>query len=250
MRTSRTYQNDPHQERFDITAFTDDHDYMSLQTRYVDLHDNQSASRREWFSALPVKSTFYDFNSKPNIILSPCPIDFDVLALSGNDPARIISFMKQYKSMLTNKPKLAICCKSTPKSRASLLLAGIDDVIDINRMHQDEYIARTHAIWARYRHQCVMRHNNLAQTERLARVSNPDRLSPKQRAILLHLLESPDQCASYESLQIQAGSEYQPITKDHLKVIISEIRKKLKSEFTIISDGNSFYRLYCLSKNN
>lgn len=247
MRTSRTYQNDPYQESFDITAFTDDCDYMSLQTRYVDLHDNQSAMRRQWFSMLPIKSNFYDFNSKPDIILSPSPVDFDVIALSGDDPSRIICFLKQHQNMLFNKIKLSICSKSTPKSRASLMLSGIDDVIDIGRMHQDEYIARTYAIWTRYRRQCATRRNNLAQTERLARVSNPDRLSPKQRAILLHLLESPNQCASYEALQIRGGSEYQSISKDHLKVIISGIRKQLKSGFTIISDRNSFYRLCRLS---
>ncbi len=216
---------------------------LHLVFRYININDGGCVSRRDWIDKSLKKYFEYDFNMRPDIIMSKYPMDYNVIIFSGEDTRRIADFMKHNSQMMVNKVKICICLKSGPKSRAKLILSGFDDVIDITRTHPCEFKARLCAIWSRYRQVIESRQQEFELDSMLSRVSHKAKLTPKQSAVLTYLLRSSRFVASYESLRAVASSDYNPITMENLKVIVSGIRKLLKPGCSIIAINNHMYEL-------
>lgn len=230
--------------RSDLLQFLLSHpDYFDLKVRYIDINDTESGARREWMKSCFDNYAEYEFNMRPDILMSTSPIDYDVVIFSGEDSNRLANFMKANSAMMVNKIKISICMKSTPKRRAKLITSGFDDSIDISRTHHNEFLARIFAIWSRYRQTIQFDRMDFELNSALARASYQSKLPPKQRAVLTRLLQSPDFSASYDSLRLAASYDHSTITIENLKVIISGIRKLLKPGFRIISDRTSHYKL-------
>ena len=225
-------------------------EYLRLRIRYVNMPDVETEARREWINQAITTYDEFDFNINAEIIMSSAHDGFDILLFGGNDPRRLGDFMKKHSTMMANKGKICISTKCGPKRRAKLLMAGFDDVIDINRMHQAEFIARLYNIWRRY---------NSAESNRIAdhhfshlinRISYGDKLTPKQKQVLITIIKSINYTATYTYLCSAASSDIHPISHGHLKVLISGIRKLLKPGYKIVSDRNASYTLIMPSWEN
>lgn len=223
--------------------FLNNPEYIGLRIRYISMSDSGSDQRREWVDRSLLHYTTYDFNTRPDILMSTAITDYDVVIFGGEDQRRIADFMKSQAPMMINKVKICICVKSDPKRRAKLIAAGFDDVIDTGRTHHIEFIARIYAIWRRYKYNAESRMQDNELGSMLARVSYLQKIPPKQRAVLVHLIKSRHQSATYNSLRIAASSDTSEISNENLKVIISNLRKFLRPGFRIVSDRSSSYRL-------
>lgn len=226
-----------------IGIFLSNPDLMALKIRHIDLHDSQSKIRKEWINKSINKYLEFDFNIRPDILMSTSPDDYDVVIFSGEDTNRICRFMRDHAQMMVTKIKICICIKSTPRRRSELLLSGFDDAIDIKKTHPTEFIARLFSISSRYRQNKEITDKAFHIESKLCKVSYADKLPPKQKSVLTHLLNSPRFSANYESLRMSASSDHDLITSENLKVIISGIRKLLKPGFRIVSDRSAIYRI-------
>lgn len=226
-----------------IRSFNNCDEYFSIRARFVNISGGESEVRRNWLKGVFVAYSEYDFSVRPEIITSTAQSDYDVIIFGGEDTRRLSTFMKEQSSLMFNKIKICLCLKSGPRRRARLIMAGFDDVIDITRVQHLEFVARLFSIWSRYRQSTAFRRLDVERESMLSKVAHPDQLTPKQKAVLSHLLSSPDLSARYDSLRIAASRGHEIINIGNLKVIISETRKALKSGCSIISDGSSVYKL-------
>ena len=129
-----------------------------------------------------------------------------------------------------------------PEWDSKLVLSGFDDVFDVSRTSPSEALARLVAFKKRYDH--ARMENTQKQTEALLLESIVDirMLSPKQQIVIEALVFAPGRNASYSHL-CSLASDTLPISPEHLKVIVSNIRKFLKPPFKIVSDRMSKYHL-------
>lgn len=225
------------------TLFLENPEYMTLRVRYIEMNDTEAEHRRSWLNKSLLHYSINDFSTRPDILLSTAKMDYDVIIFGGEDHRRIAEFMKEHSSMMVNKIKICICMKSDPKRRAKLIMLGFDDVIDIGRTHYLEFMARIFSFWKRYQDNAFSRKKDNEFQRSMTKAAHAYNLPPRLRSVLQHLLKSPGNTATYNSLCIAASSDSNPITRENLKVIISNLRKFLRPGYRITSDRQSTYTL-------
>lgn len=216
---------------------------QQLQFRYIAMQQGGWQKRKEWLDQVLPHYETLDFGSHPAILTSQAVSEFDVIIFGGEDLKRLARFIREHGLMLLDKVKMSLCLRSEPAQRARLLSAGFDDVIDVRRVTHAEFLARASAIFQRYK---VARQRRLEEHDRfvqLVRACSPLDMSAKQRNILAHFLRSPDGKASFERLKQIASETGEPISHEHLQVLISQIRRHLQPGYRIVSEGGVGYRL-------
>lgn len=227
-----------------LSSRKDDHiaDLTSLTVRYVGVRDDLLEYRLNWVQSLGIRSDEFDFSMNAEIVLSNASSDYDVLIIGIDDVKRAIKYIRQYSDLIRNKILVCLTRKSDPKRRAQLILAGFDDVFDVARTSPVEAVARLLAFRKRYDQARSVNSQQQAEELLLDSIADIRALSPKQRMVLEALVFAPGRSASYAHL-CDVASDGPPITSAHLKVIVCNIRKFLKSPFRIVSDRISKYYL-------
>lgn len=218
-------------------------EYLTLRIRYIEMQDAEAEDRRQWLDKALMHYSVNDFNTRPDILMSTAKMDYDVIIFGGEDYRRIADFMKEQLPMMVNKIKICICAKSDPKRRAKLINLGFDDVVDVRRTHPAEFIVRIFSFWKRYQNNASLRQQDNDLEKRILQVLFTNRIPPRLRSTIEHILNSPRNTATYNSLCIAVAPDSNPITKENLKVIISQLRKFLRPGYRILSDGHSSYTL-------
>lgn len=226
-----------------LMSILSNQDYIRSRIRYINMNDASSQIRDVWIERCLNKYETLDFGKKADIILSSARSEYDIILMGGEDARRMSDFMKSNIDLISMKPKIAICANSSPARRAKIIMSGFDDVMDTQRTQPVEFIARMFAIWRRYQSQRDLLRQEGDFRRLLNQVAPADILPTKQLLVLTCLLQSPGFCASYNALQLAASSDHIPVSLENLKVIISNLRKFLRSGFSIISDRQSSYRL-------
>lgn len=220
-----------------------DHE-QQVQFRYIAMQQGKEQKRRDWLDKVLEHYEIMDFGNHPAILTSRATSDFDIIIFGGEDFQRLSRFIREHGLMLLDKVKMCVCLRSDPVQRARLLSAGFDDVIDIRRIAHGEFLARARAILERYR---AARQRRLAAYEdfvQLVQASSPLHMSAKQRSVLTYLLQAPGGVASCEILRhVVAADNAEPISLEHLQVLISQIRRCLQPGYRIVLDAGVRYRL-------
>jgi hypothetical protein len=229
------------------SIFTDYEEFSKIPVRIIDCKDPASATRLEWLSHIFQTTQIFDFNLPDAILVSSATSDFEVIIFSGEDYQRIGHCLKINAPLLVDKAKIWLCAKSDPRRRAKLLSGGFDDAIDISRTDPIEFLSRIYSIWSRYIHNARDRIKNSEIEAELDKYSFSYDLKPRQKIILSKLIQSPDFSSTTFALR-NAVSPYQEIiTLDHLKVIVSALRKHLRPGIRIVYH-DSLYQLQVKAK--
>lgn len=217
--------------------------FAGTQARFIEMDDASRSARQAWLQQIMVVSEPLNFSDAPEALLSRAISDFDVFVLGGDDAEALGDFMAQNQSVLLGKAKICVCTASTAADRVRLLDAGFDIVVDIACMSQLELIARLFAILERYRNAPIQHRYGTDFDAMIGLVAYTQKLSPKQRVVIRALLQHPGYTASYQALCFAAGNREAPIGLQNLKVLISQIRKHLRSGFYISHHFNSAYKM-------
>jgi len=229
-----------------LTPFNDPDQRIAsseMQTRYLALNDPYSTARLAWLGAVFENFEVHAYASEDTRFISTAYADFDVLVIGGNDHKRIAPVYRRFRPILRRKAVVALMRGSTPQKRARLILAGFDDVMDIERTPPIEAAARLRAIHARHCLRRVQEAQARRQREALAAICEVDRLTAKERRLLATLIVRPGRPVTVEALQRDGGNSHEPITAKNLKVSLSALRKKLRPGVSIVFDPGTGYVL-------
>ena len=215
----------------------------SLITHYVFMGDQGEKQREQW-----ARQCFPNLRSFPLSIDSPAAVsraltEFDILVVSGSDVPRAMKFLKENYPAVRSLPKIALVEESRATKRAKLLMAGYDDVFDVSRLRVEEGIARIGAMRARFATAQASIDKVESTGRTLAQIANVNRISKRERKILLELISAPNQFCSYAMLRSLLSDWGEEISNNNLKVIISNLRGKLRPGVMITARMNSGYSL-------
>jgi len=217
--------------------------FFDKTMRIINCGDAENTERLDWIRRAVSKFQLYNFNLAPDILVSTANEDFDLIIFSGEDTQRIVNFLKSNSAMLLNKAKICLCVKSDPKRRAKLLTAGFDDVVEISRTTHIEFFSRMITILSRYWNNTDNRMKQYHADSALERFAYLDQLKPRLRILLEKMIDAPDWSVTTFALRSSVSSNQETITLDHLKVLISSLRKTLKPGVGIIHYNDSMYKL-------
>ena len=221
-------------------------DFSQIKIRYLSNNDQYKTTRDVWVSSLFNNIEFYNLNYQETHSISRANSDYDIIIVGGNDSLRTANFLKANADLFGGAPRIVLMCHSDPRRRAQVLNAGFDDVLDCARMSSAECIMRVSALWRR--HQLVVQ-IHAAKADALialAALTKPEKnLTEAEVRVLTKLSENAGKVISYIKLCDAASKGYQGITLNHLKVLVSGLRKKIAQDWEINS-VNSFG--YMLSK--
>jgi len=161
--------------------------------------------------------------------------DFQIVIFGGNDAVRAASFLKDGKPLLNRRLKISLMTDSMPRRRASALNSGFDDVFDVNRTHPAEAIARVTTMWARYQERVDCDQNAAADRAQINLVADYASLTARERLLIQILLSKPGHFVPYGLLQSRLSYQIEDLTFSHLKVIVCELRKKIRPYYKIKS---------------
>ena len=215
----------------------------SLKVRYLGYSDGARAEREAWVDSLFRGAEIFAYGENNCRFLSRVGGDFDLLIVGGMDAPRMSRMMRSIVPVLGNRAKIALLNKSDARSRAQVLLGGFDEVIDPGRMSVDEAAMRIGVVWSRFaRQRNADVRRNVEQAE-LACVADVDRLTSYERQILLRLVEKKGQDVSYPSLCESIGVSPGLYSMKNFRVLICNLRHKLKANCQILASRGRGYRL-------
>ncbi len=232
---SRSGDDDPGKAAEELLA--------DIHIRYLCLNDASRYERDSWLHKTFTDYSEYNYSEGDTSFLSAASQDYDVLIVGGNDSRRIARLVRTNEAILRNRLKISLVSGSNAQRRSQLLLAGFDDVFDIDKIAPPEAIARVAAMWQRYELKFAQEKSRKAEREKLNEISYLDRLTPRERAVLEALAEARGTFSSYKSLRQAASNYYEDITFDNLKVIICNLRKKLRPGVQIVARPLQGYEL-------
>jgi DNA-binding response OmpR family regulator len=198
-----------------------------IPARLVSIGKRDAKRRHAWLSDVFEAVDIQEYGSTiaANSVLFDANSEF--LILGGHDGRRMSALYKEFEPLLRNRVVVAIVTGSTPQTRAAMLRAGFDEVLDIGKVHPLEGIARFRAIW---RQRCVRTSAEREQYQRadmLNKVCDASVLTGRERRLIECLLDRPGWCVSFQRLQRIAGIDEDPISVMNLRVSMSKLRRKL-----------------------
>lgn len=226
-----------------LGGFNDLDKLADLRVRCVCLRDTARAKRDAWLAQVFPEATVRSFADNGTEALSRHPDGYDVIIFSGNDVGRIARFIKANADLVSDVVKICVTYRASVQRRAQALMAGFDDVYDCEKMPVEEALARTKAIHRRY---CFSR-GQLSEQDRLDALLNEytkdHRLTVREKRILEHLVLSNDNFISYNKIQQLCADRGGSISNAHVKVLICNLRKKLKPGVRITAKTHQGYVL-------
>lgn len=226
---------------FDSQKNTSIHEKIFVN--YLSMNDSSQTDRDEWMQQTFPQVQVFPFSLTSTSGISRAKTDYEVIAVGGSDVPRAIKFLKDNYAAVRSLIKIAVLHDSRATKRAKLLLAGYDDVFDVSKLRREEARARILSMRSRYAtaQETVDREVNTSAT--LASIAHVGRLGKRERMILLELIAAPSHFCSYGLLQATISDWGDEISANNLKVIISNLRKKLRTGCAILSRTNAGYEL-------
>jgi hypothetical protein len=224
------YYNDTHNEDYviEVNEFT----IKYLNVTVISSNDAHRYSRNQFISEVFNAKKINNFDmSLETIPKSYNPLD--VLIVSSSDTERVARFMKMNLPLCRTIPKLSVSERLHPRKRAKLLNAGLDDVFETTNLHPKEAELRFIAIYNRYK--SLSRNSELRSIffKLLSEICDYEILSPPQMRILLKIISNKGRPCSTYSLQNAASMKSEPISLEHLRVLIHYIRSTLHDYYDI-----------------
>ena len=214
-----------------------------LNIRYVGTSDLYQNKRNFWLDIVFPECKKFAYIDGMTNYFSIAEGDFQVIIFGGNDAVRAASFLKDGKPLLNRRLKISLMTNSMPRRRASALSSGFDDVFDTNRTQPAEAFARVATMWARYQERVDCDRNAAADRAQINLVADYASLTARERLLIQILLSKPGQLVPYILLQSRLSYQIEDLTFSHLKVIVCELRKKIRPYYKIKSRAFIGYEL-------
>ena len=219
--------------------------FQKLSLRYISINDQFRPERDAWIGSISENIQYYFSRFEDTHPLSSANSDYDILVMSGNDAARVAKFVKTNFALIGSRPRVALVSFWDPRRRTQVLNAGFDDVLDCSRMNPMEGVLRLSALWRRHQLAAQAQAERAEASRILAEFTKLEKsLTASEGRVLSKLSENIGKCVSYIKLCDVASNNHESISLNHLKVIISGLRKKIESKFEIRSVNSYGYSLY------
>lgn len=214
-----------------------------LRVRYVSLNDAFGVQRLAWMHRVFHVFEEHQAHDGDSRYLSVADTDYDALVIGGNDVARVSRLIRQGQPLVNRKLKLSLMFGANPPRRAKAIAAGFDDVLDADRMHPIEAVARIRAMWRRY--QVRFWHEKEAEERAgtIASLCRSSELTLKEQVIMEVLARQGGRTVPYIALRREVEMRHGPITQANLNVTICGLRKKLQPGVQIVAERQCGYRL-------
>lgn len=159
----------------------------------------------------------------------------DCLIIYSANYLNALNLIRRYSSDLHGIPKVALISGAQAIQKANLFHAGYDGVFEIENDSLDLVSQAIIAFRRRYQFSKskLMKHPGIA--DEIANLAYIDQLTRRQATILHSLATSPDRSVDTVDLCHLCGSKDGPISHNHLKVLISNLRKSLRPGIKISS---------------
>lgn len=221
----------------------DENTYEYLENRCVSINDTWRPQRDAWLKDVFPGAVTFNFSDDDTKALSRYPNGYGALIVGGNDVARMGRFLKANRAALNGVVKICLTCGSNAQKRAQALHAGFDDVFDVEKMQAAEAIARIDAMRRRYQAAIEMDNSKIKNDRILGEYVNVERLTDRERAIMENLIADKSRFISYSKVQQLCSDFHSQISFENVKVIICNLRKKLKPGVRIIAQPHKGYML-------
>jgi DNA-binding response OmpR family regulator len=210
--------------------------------RYISIDDRSHGRRAHFLSHILPLDDFFSFGDNNTYAISTEP-HYDVLLIGGEDTIRIARYIKANAKLLAGRLILVLTSRSSPTKRARMLNAGCDDVFDVDRMEIDEAVARLSALLARHEVYRKAFQEAQKQITKLDEIAELSRCSSKEIELIRLFILQKSSFVSYINIRSVLGDHFSPISENHMKVFISNLRKKLRHEFKISAVTGLGYKL-------
>jgi DNA-binding winged helix-turn-helix (wHTH) protein len=214
----------------------------SVYVKCIFSNDTEKSLRSDFISGIFSKERISEYDIRLDTIPKPYE-QCDIFVMSSNDTDRIMKFMKVNSPLCNSLPKICITHKMQPKKRARLLNAGFDDVMDMAQIKTEEAKARILAIINRYTSSRTKFFLKAQYEELLSEVVNLKKITPTQMRILVRILSHKGRVCPLYSLQIAGSLTTEPISVEHLRVLIHYIRSALHEPFDIQNSSGMGYQI-------
>jgi hypothetical protein len=226
-----------------VLSTPDEYTYEYLENRYISINDTWRPQRDAWLMEVFPSAVTFNFSDDDTKVLSRYPNGYGALIVGGNDIARMGRFLKANRSAINGVVKICLTCGSNAQKRAQALHAGFDDVFDIEKMQAAEASARIDAMRRRYQSAIELDNSKIRNDRMLNEYVNVERLTDRERAIMENLIADKNNFISYSKVQQLCSDFHSHISFENVKVIVCNLRKKLKSGVKIISQPHKGYML-------
>lgn len=214
----------------------------SVHVKCIYSNDSEKSLRSDFISGIISKERTSEYDIRLDTIPKPYE-KCDLFVMSSNDTDRIMKFMKVNSSLCNSLPKICVTHKMHPKKRAKLLNAGFDDVMDIAQIKTEEAKVRILAIINRYTSSRTKFFLKARYEELLSEVVDLKKITPTQMRILMKILSHKGRVCPLFSLQIAGSLSTEPISVEHLRVLIHYIRSALHKPFDIQNLSGMGYQI-------
>lgn len=219
--------------------------YNAMRVRYFYINDSVRFRRDPWVEKIFPGIQKFAFVDDDTSGLSRSREGYDCLVIGGNDVPRLARFLRVNRNALSGVVMICVMVGANAHKRAQALMAGFDDVLDPDRMRPEEAVARVEAIVRRYQ-MTIESNNERARIEReMRKIANVDRLTDRERLLLEAFLQANGGFLSYFRIQSMLSTYIDEITLENVKVIVCNLRKKLKQDTKIkakVGDGYSLIK--------
>lgn len=217
--------------------------HSGMDFRYFYLNDSVRFRRDPWVEQIFPGIAKFALADDDTSGLSRSREGYDGLVVGGNDVPRLARFLRVNRNALAGVVKICVMVGANAHKRAQALMAGFDDVLDPEKMRPEEAIARIGAIARRYR-MAIEFNNERARIEReIRKIANADRLTDRERMLLEAFIESSGEFLSYYQIQNMLSNYVDEISLENVKVIVCNLRKKMKGGTRICAKVGSGYAL-------
>ncbi|MEI6643057.1 MAG: winged helix-turn-helix domain-containing protein [Novosphingobium sp.] len=216
--------------------------FVDQTIRYISIDDRSQLRRAHFLGQLLSVEDYFTFGDSNTYALSSEP-PFDVLFIGGEDTARISRYIKSNVKLLAGRLTFVLTSRSSPTKRARLLNAGCDDVLDIDRVDTIEAIARLTAHVERHQIYRQSFQDTQTQLNKIDQIVDIRHCSQKEISIIRIFISSNNCFISYLKLRNEIGHLSSPSTENYMKVVISNIRKKLRKSHLIKAKLGMGYEL-------
>lgn len=185
----------------------------------------------------------FNFSDEDTRGLSRYPDGYGVLVIGGNDIARMGRYLKSHRSAISGVVKICVTTGANAHKRAQALMAGFDDVFDSEKMQPSEAIARVDAMRRRYLTAIEMDNEKVKSDRIMNEFVHSEKLTERERAIIENMLADKGNFISYAKVQQLCSDYHNQITFENVKVIVCNLRKKLKPGVRITAQAHKGYML-------
>ena len=204
-----------------------------ILARCVQVHDRSVELRRVWIMQVFASPEFYAFRDSDTHYFSSADRDYDAVVISGDDVERLRQMLVANAAMLRRKLTICVMASSTARTRAILLKAGCDDVVDINRVDPQEAIARFTTMFAR--HTAALRvHDRRQLCDNVVRaLYSRGNITRRSQILLEHLVRNYGKFVRFSHLKQHFDINHEPVSDIRIRSMIRYLSKHIGQGFRI-----------------